>query len=453
MDRRILALGRALRDAGVPVSTPEILDAERAALAVGPARRDDLRAALGAALVKRVEHRGDFDAAFDRLFPAGIARPQRRRGPGAAPAGAGVPGAVAGGQSPGDGGGTAATPGAAASAASGRAETPAGGESGERGDEPADGELPEGKPRDAAGDATRERESDGAAAASARERDGGAPGERERERAEAARQDAAGRRRVLAKGFRERWSGGEEREALAAMEELTRRLATRVSRRRRRSPRGPVDVRGTLRANLAHGGVPFRLLRRRRAAGRRDLVLLADVSGSVRRAAALFLLILGRLRGGFAGVRAFAYVDRPAEIPASLAALPPARIAAALANVLPLDALSDHGEMLRRFNRDFAGAVGRRSVVVVLGDARNNRLPAQEWELEAIRRRAHRVIWIVPEPASLWGSADSAIAAYAPHCDAVIAAPSPAALAAAAGRIPGLLAGRRPSRRGRITVY
>jgi hypothetical protein len=134
-------------------------------------------------------------------------------------------------------------------------------------------------------------------------------------------------------------------------------------------------------------------------------------------------------------VRAFVYVDRPAEIPAALTRRPAAEIAAALATALPLDALSDHGETFRRFNRDFAGAAGGRSLVVVLGDARNNRSPAQEWELEAIRRRCRRLVWIVPEPPSLWGSGDSAIGAYAPLCDHVIAAPTPLALATAVAEL------------------
>ncbi|HEY5999944.1 MAG TPA: VWA domain-containing protein, partial [bacterium] len=242
----------------------------------------------------------------------------------------------------------------------------------------------------------------------------------------------AARRGALAKGFRERWGAAEEREAAAAMEALAGRLVTRLGRRRRRSRRGRLDMTATLRANLVHGGVPFVLRRKARVPSRRDLVLLADLSGSVRRAASLFLLILGRLRGAFAGVRAFAYVDRPAEIPRELAGAPAAEIAAALAPHLPLDALSDHGEMLRRFNRDFPRAAGGRSVVVILGDARNNRFPAQEWELETLRRRCRHLVWIVPEPVSLWGSGDSAIAAYAPLCDRVLAAPNPLALAAAA---------------------
>ncbi|HEY5999209.1 MAG TPA: hypothetical protein VI078_07895, partial [bacterium] len=104
MERRILALGRALRDGGAPVSTPEVLDAGRAALAVGVRRRDDLRAALRASLVKRLDDVPAFDEHFERLFPAGIPRPARRRGD----RGAGAAGAGPADEGAGGGAGTAA---------------------------------------------------------------------------------------------------------------------------------------------------------------------------------------------------------------------------------------------------------------------------------------------------------------------------------------------------------
>jgi uncharacterized protein with von Willebrand factor type A (vWA) domain len=429
MDRRILGLGRALREAGVPVATPEIVDASSAALAVGVGRRDDLRRALGAALIKRGEHRAIFDALFERLFPATLPAPPPRRQRGAAgDAGTGATGTT------GAAGTTGAT-GAAAGQPSGRGleapAPPAAGEGeGERGTDAGRDSDGERLPAAADGDAGEDGAQVGAPALDppGGQPPGTGPGEARYGECRAETE----RRRLLAKGFRERWSVQEQREAVAAMEELAARLVTRRARRRRRARRGSLDLAGTLRANLAHGGVPFLLRRRERIVGRRDLVLLADVSGSVRHCAALFLQVLGRIRSRFSGVRAFAYVDRPAEIPAALALAAPTAIAAALADALPLEALSDHGETFRRFNRDFAGALSGRSIVVILGDARNNRLPAQAGELEAIRRRCRRVIWIVPEPPSLWNGGDSALAAYAPHCDRVVAAPHPGALAAAA---------------------
>ena len=430
MERRILALGRALRAAGAPVSTPEVIDGARAALAVGVARRGDLRAALRAALVKRAEDLPAFDEHFERLFPAGIPRPVRRRGDKARAAGfpararaRGPAKAPARRRRAGTANPPVRAPQQTAAATSGqRVRTKAR------------------KPT-----RTRGKQSRGSRKPSPRRTQGGGGGAAVGRGARARAQRTAppklrpvprrGPSPPARQGLPRALERREEREAAAAMEELASRLASRPALRRRRARRGSPDMAGTLRANLVHGGVPFVLRRRGRVIGRRDLVLLADVSGSVRRAAAMFLTILGRLHGRFAGVRAFAYVDRPAEIPATLARAPAAEIAAALATALPLDALSDHGEALRRFNRDFPGAVGGRSVVVILGDARNNRFPAQEWELEAIRRRCRRLVWIVPEPPSLWGSGDSAIRAYAPLCDRVIAAPTPQALAAAAAAL------------------
>lgn len=409
MERRILRLGRSLRAAGAPLSPPEIGDAARAALAVGVERRGDLRAALAAALVKEARFLPAFGRLFDREFPAGLGLKPRGRGTAAKP---GSPGGEGGEGS----GGRNRQPLSLEGRGPGEGGEGEERENEARGDEPGEtvagagqGAGPDGSGLDAAPRVSR----------------------------------IPGPSPILAKSFRERWTRAEEREALEAMEEFARRLAARLSRRRERARRGALDVKATLRANLRHGGVPFHLVRRARRRDRPDLLLLADVSGSVRNAARLFLLLLGHLRGRFAGVRAFAYTDRPAEIPAAAAALGPEGLAAALAPDLPLDALSDHGEVLRRFNRDFGRAVGGRTVVVLLGDGRNNRFPAQGWELEAIRRRARRVIWIVPERAALLGGGDSAMPEYAPHCDRVLAAPDAAALAEA---FLGLVAGRVPSR-------
>jgi uncharacterized protein with von Willebrand factor type A (vWA) domain len=416
MEQRLLRIGRALRRDGAPLSTAEIVDAARAMLAVGVERRGDLREGLRAALVKDPGRNGAFDELFEAEFPAGIevpARARRRRGRGAAPDGEGSSGG-AGGSEAAHGGGAVRTGTAGASPAA-----TAGLDGGEHPGDEARRERREGEEGNE-GEAPAGPEPEAGARRDGEEAPGGVP-----------RAHAEVRRSVLAKEFRGRWTGAEEAEALAAAEELAIRLAQRLARRRVRATRGAIDVKATLRANLASGGVPFRLARRTRAPGRRDLVLLADVSGSVRRAAEVFLLILGRLRGRFCGVRAFAYTDRPVEIGRAEAALDPAALAAALARELPLEALSDHGEVFRRFNRDFPRAVGGRSVVVILGDGRSNRLPSQAWELEAIRRRAHRVLWIVPERRPLWGTGDSALADYATHCDAMLAAPTPGALAGA----------------------
>ena len=68
LDRHIEFV-EALRDAGLPVSLAEGLDAIRAIDALDLERRDTLRAAYAATLVKRQNHRPGFDQVFDLYFP------------------------------------------------------------------------------------------------------------------------------------------------------------------------------------------------------------------------------------------------------------------------------------------------------------------------------------------------------------------------------------------------
>ncbi len=62
-----------------------------------------------------------------------------------------------------------------------------------------------------------------------------------------------------------------------------------------RTRRGALAVRRTLRRNLALDGLPARLCFRDRRPERTDLVILCDVSQSMRHVARLMLLFLGVL--------------------------------------------------------------------------------------------------------------------------------------------------------------
>ncbi len=68
LDRHIEFV-EALRAAGLPVSLAEGLDAVRAIDALDIDRRETLRSAYAATLVKRQNHRPGFDQVFDLYFP------------------------------------------------------------------------------------------------------------------------------------------------------------------------------------------------------------------------------------------------------------------------------------------------------------------------------------------------------------------------------------------------
>ncbi len=385
--QRIAELIDALRSAGLRVSLAEALDAHRAVAAVGiePA---PLREGLATALVKHEEDRPVFDALFDRLFspPAArrLARGHRRTG-----SAAGVP-AAGGGR-----GGTDAD------------------QAGRRPAGPAEPEGGHGRTGRHEGRAERREQG-------MRTR-GPRPGPSERgAREEDPNAGAARRGPGLANLSGRPFTGMTPRELEAAREvarELGRRLAAGRARRRRRLRRGRVDVRRTIRASLSRGGVPFSLERRGRRPAEPDLVALCDVSGSVAEASELLLSLLAGAEGAFRSVHRFAFVDRLVPVDFEGGRIRPD-------GSIDLWARSDTGSVLCELERDRSVPLGRRAVLLVLGDARNNRRPARADALSRIASRCRAVVWAVPEPRGRWGTGDSALASYQRHCRAVVEATS-----------------------------
>ncbi|MFF8609850.1 VWA domain-containing protein [Streptomyces sp. NPDC015346] len=203
---------------------------------------------------------------------------------------------------------------------------------------------------------------------------------------------------------------------------LARRLATRLAARRRRAARGRIDLRRTLRGSLSTGGVPMRPVLRRRRPGRPELVLLCDVSGSVAGFANFTMLLVQALHDQFSRVRVFAFVNRTDEVTDLIArgSADPAGLGARIlaeAELTGWHGQSDYGSALGEFVERYADAVGPRTAVFILGDARTNMTDPNLAALRLIKDRARRVHWLNPEQPSLWSTGDSAALAYAELVD------------------------------------
>ncbi|MFF0144779.1 hypothetical protein ATK36_5825 [Amycolatopsis sulphurea] len=199
---------------------------------------------------------------------------------------------------------------------------------------------------------------------------------------------------------------------------LSRKLATRLSARRKRATRGQIDLRRTLRRSLSTGGVPLRPAYRHRRPGRPEIVLLCDLSGSVAGFANFTMLLVQALRDQFSKVRVFAFVDSTDEVThlVDAGAADPERLGARIlgeAAVVRWDGHSDYGGALRQFTEEWLDAVGPRTSVLVLGDARTNGGDPNLAAVRAIRDRARHVHWLNPERQALWSTGDSAALDYA----------------------------------------
>ena len=209
-----------------------------------------------------------------------------------------------------------------------------------------------------------------------------------------------------------------------ALRPLSRKLAVRLARKRRHRRRGPVDLRSTVRRSLSTGGVPLDLRFKPPRPAKPEIIVIADISGSVASFARFTLLLVHAISSQFSKVRSFVFVDGLDEVTKLFeGGDDPAQAVARInaeADVIAFDGHSDYGRALLTFHERFASQVNKRTAILILGDARNNYHQANAEIVADLKYRAKAVYWLNPEPTNYWNSGDSIIDQYAPYCDRVI---------------------------------
>ncbi len=196
---------------------------------------------------------------------------------------------------------------------------------------------------------------------------------------------------------------------------LSRKLATRLAARRRRAQRGRIDIRRTLRRSMSTGGVPLKPAFAKPHPARPELVLMCDVSGSVSGFSGFTMLLVQALSDQFSKVRVFAFVnamDEVTDIVKDVSGDVGPRIAQE-ARITKWHTSRDSGEAFGDFTASFMSAVGPRTSVLILGDARNNNQDPNLGALHLIGQHARRIFWLNPEHHMRWGLGDSIAPAYA----------------------------------------
>jgi uncharacterized protein with von Willebrand factor type A (vWA) domain len=209
------------------------------------------------------------------------------------------------------------------------------------------------------------------------------------------------------------------------MEELLRRLGRKIngalSSRRSSSSKGRINIARTMRANLKYQGMPFKPVLTNRKEDRPRLVVLADVSLSVRNTSRFALHLVHNLQSLFSNVRTFAFVADLVEVTEYFEHSGLEEVLGMIfgGEILDVDANSNYGLALEKFYENYMTAVNQRTTVLILGDGRGNGHPANAWVLEEMARRARQLIWFTPEQRGYWVLGGSDMPTYAELCDRV----------------------------------
>jgi uncharacterized protein with von Willebrand factor type A (vWA) domain len=212
-------------------------------------------------------------------------------------------------------------------------------------------------------------------------------------------------------------------------------LRSRASLRQKRDKTGSVDVKKTMRNNLRYGGVPMKLEHRKRQQ-KPKLVIICDISTSMRPVAEFMLRMVYELQDQVSKTHSFAFISTMYDITEQLATgHADATVQDVLASIPPGYYNTDLGQSLDRFLHAHLDTVDWRTTVIIVGDGRNNFNDPRLEAMRTVRRHAKRLIWFTPEEQWQWGTGDSDMLLYAPLCDRVHRVSTLAELTAAVDRL------------------
>ncbi|MCK4898757.1 MAG: VWA domain-containing protein, partial [Anaerolineales bacterium] len=199
-------------------------------------------------------------------------------------------------------------------------------------------------------------------------------------------------------------------------------LRTRVALRQKRAKTGQLDAKATIRANLKHGNIPFQIKHREKSLKPR-LVVICDISASMRSCSELMLGLLYALQDQISNTHAFAFIDHLEYISPEFDGKVAREAVQHVLRRMPSGHYNtDFGYSLENFTQDYLDTVDHRTTILIVGDGRNNYNDPHIDLFRSIARRCRRAIWFTPEAPELWGTGDSDMLTYASECDTIMKA-------------------------------
>ena len=157
--------------------------------------------------------------------------------------------------------------------------------------------------------------------------------------------------------------------------------------RQKKAKTGQLDAKATIRANLKHGGVPFDIKHRDRTL-KPKLVVICDISTSMRHCTELMLSLLYELQDQVSKSHAFAFIDHLEYItPDFQGNRANEAIQQVLIRMPPGYYSTDLGHSLQNFSDDYLDTIDHRTTLIVVGDGRNN---YNDPRLDIFRKMARR---------------------------------------------------------------
>ena len=203
------------------------------------------------------------------------------------------------------------------------------------------------------------------------------------------------------------------------VKKLAAALRTRIALRQKRAKNGQMDPKATIRASLKYHGVPMEIKHKNRV-HKPKIVVICDVSTSMRFCSELMLSFLFALQGQVRKTHVFAFIDHLESISEDFSGSNADEAIQSVLWRMPSGHYNtDLGWSLNDFQNEYMDTLNSGTTLLIVGDGRNNYYDPRLDIFSTMSRRATRTIWLNPEPPALWHG-DSDMPKYAPLCSDVL---------------------------------
>ncbi len=189
------------------------------------------------------------------------------------------------------------------------------------------------------------------------------------------------------------------------LKKLSRRLAFQILRRRRSGPRsGALDFRRSMRENMRFGGVIFKLKHRPRRRSKQQVLLLCDVSASMKRYSTFVIHFLHGLQEAIRDLSCFSFSDTLENLTPELQGRTGLRqlLDRVVRHSQTWGGGTNIGSSLKALRSKYPDLLNGRTTVIVVSDTKTVAIDTALKELQRLNDRVKRIIWLNPLPAEQW---------------------------------------------------
>ena len=191
---------------------------------------------------------------------------------------------------------------------------------------------------------------------------------------------------------------------------LIEKLKKKKSKRFKKSQRGILNIYKTLNKSVAYNHIPLKRYYKKKKLKKRELIIVADISDSVRKYSKMMLYYIYSLNTFFKEIKTFTFISEIKEITQNFNENK--SFESIMTESLNEGGNSDYNSSFESFAKKHHSYFNKNVILIIIGDARNNYIPADLKNIIEIQKKVREIVWLNPDNKLFWNTTDSNMEDY-----------------------------------------